>query len=474
MRNNFLTLFFLIITLHSLPILAQQSPSTNSTRHLDNTHWGLCVQDIETGQIVVSRNADLLFTPASTMKVVTTASALSILGADKTFETEVATTGNITPEGVLQGDIYIIGSGDPSIGSKNIKDRPRDLFFTSAVEAIREKGIVSVEGSVVALLGKIDQEPVNPNWMLTDMGNYYGAASSDLCVFDNTYSVTVYKDKRKMVTDPYIPYIDLVPMYESSARKGSDSLHITGPIREYRREIHGLFPSKFTRTTIRGDIPRPPHFVAYTLDKYLKLEGISVSGEPAEMPQTDAKEYSVIYTYHSPTLLELARITNFVSHNLYAEQLLLAVAKSNPLPLAGHNMWQRGVSAEANYWRTRGLSFKETDILDGSGLAPSNKFSPRFMTNLLGKMYRGPLSEAFYSTLPVVGEDGTVSSFLKNSALHGKARLKSGSLRKVVTYAGYVEHNGKMYAVAIMVNNHQSTYWNTRKAVERVLLDVFR
>ena len=181
-----LSLYFLSLTL--LSTLSAQSVRVPAVipELLDDTAWGLSVRDVTTGLQVVDLQASHLLTPASTMKIISTAAAYRILGPDYRIPTEVMMTGPVR-DGVLEGDLCLVGHGDPTIESGHLPKEERWALYDEITAALRERGISRVTGSVLALSDRRDFQAVNPYWSAVDMGNYYGAGHFMLNVLDNTY-----------------------------------------------------------------------------------------------------------------------------------------------------------------------------------------------------------------------------------------------------------------------------------------------
>lgn len=184
-----LSLYLLSLTL--LSTLAAQSVRvpTAIPELLDDTAWGLSVRDVSTGLQVVDLQASHLLTPASTMKIVSTAAAYRILGPDYRIPTEVMMTGPVR-DGVLEGDLCLVGHGDPTIESQYLPREERWALYDEISAALSERGITRITGSVLALSDRRDFQAVNPYWSAVDMGNYYGAGHFMLNVLDNTYHLS--------------------------------------------------------------------------------------------------------------------------------------------------------------------------------------------------------------------------------------------------------------------------------------------
>lgn len=441
---------------------------------LQKAHVGYEVQDAATGARLISIQAHHLYTPASTLKVITTEAALSLYGKEHCFATRVYLRGRIIADR-LKGDIIIVGEGDPSIGSRYLGNKEK--LFEQVTDSIKALGIKHIEGSIVALSPREQARSANfAQWLHYDMGNYYGAPAYDLNVFDNSYTVHFAEHGRTWRIEPEISGLTLIREYAIAARNGGDSLYITIPhdaAKEGQRIITGVYPAGEKRVSIRGAIPNPPHFLAQYLTKALRERGISVAQEGSTTAILPTEELQPLCTYLSPTLETLARLTNTYSINLFAEALLRLVARDGT-PLAGHDRAQTGLMRARQIWSERGLPLDEYSIVDGSGLSPQSRVSPYFLASLLGKSYRSDPDHTLMMTLPIAGREGSVTSFLKKTALEGGARLKSGTVRHAIGYAGYViTPNGKVYSVAIFVNNYTAPTSVIRKGISQMLLDTF-
>ena len=424
---------------------------------------GYAVCDMVTGRIVCERNASIALTPASITKIITTATALELLGEDFRFETKLEYDGEITPQGVLKGNLYIKGGGDPSLGSYRIGD---PNFLSTWVEIIRKKGIKHIAGSVVADASLFDTEGFLPKWIWEDIGNYYAAGVYALSAFDNTCRVTLSSGEEG--TTPQI--LSIEPQIEGfclenhliSKNIRSDSAYFYGAPLSNKRYLYGAVPTNKKSFIIKGDIPNPPLFVATELSKKLALSGIVVDEKPYVVFKTTANQRKLLYTNYSRKLAEIVKEINHRSNNFYAEHVLKYLALQKE-PVATLNT---AIYLEKKYWENKGISTDGLFLFDGSGLSPSNAVSPMFFVKLLSKMTQSAEFDTFYNSLPVAGESGTVSSFLLGSSLAGKVRVKSGSFSQVQCYAGYIS---KRYAFAVMVNNFSCPRKVVKREIEYLL-----
>lgn len=451
----------------------------------------LAVKEIESGKIVYNYEAERQVTPASVMKIVTTATALEILGETYRYPTSLEYDGQITGN-TLHGNLYIKGSGDPTLGSSHLAtDRnsytpDQNTFIPSWIAALRKAGIERIEGAVIADESIFDTEGTSLKWLGEDLGSYYGAGSYGLSVFDNLYKLFLKtgaagsKPQIRGCEPELIPAIRF-HNYLKAAVTPTDSSFITGAPLISERYLYGIIPANREWYTLKGDIPDPALFLAGYLTMQLKKAGISISGSPscyrieAEKGIWKEGEKKSLVTTYSPPLKEIIRLTNGVSHNLFADALLKTIGLQRK-PRVGETIssFDRGIQVLQDHWRAKGVDVSSLWMYDGSGLALADKVSATFITDLLVSTANNPdVSETFLHSFPQAGLEGSVRNFLKGTALQGKARIKSGSMSRVKGYAGYVSFGGKQYAIAVFVNNYSCDGRPMTQALERLLLSLF-
>ena len=281
-------------------------------------------------------------------------------------------------------------------------------------------------------------------------------------------------------TEPDIPFIRF-KNYLKAAPVSSDSAYIIGAPLDDVRYLYGVLPANREANVLKGDIPDPALYLARYLTDQLQQKGIRVDGSPScyriEVEENRWKkgERKEIVTTYSPTLREIASVCNHVSHNLYADALVKTVGlQYKPRRNEMISSFGRGVQVVKEYWEKKGLDVFPLRMNDGSGLAPADKVSAGFMGELLVYMAtESAVSDAFIASLPQAGIEGSVRNFLKGSKLQGKARLKSGGITGVRSYAGYITKDGKTYAVAVFSNNYSCPMSRMTRALEKLLLQLF-
>ena len=485
MIRNKIVLLCLLICLHLLA--GAQTPAPVKwllqAPYMRGASFSLVVKDVQEGRTVYSYDTDRLQSPASVLKTVATATALEILGEDYRYPTTLEYDG-ILENGTLEGNLYIKGSGDPSLGSSHFAPG-QNKFLSTWIAALQKAGIKHITGSVISDESIFDTEGVSIKWLREDMGNYYAPGSYGISIFDNMYKLSLQTGAagtRPVLkgTEPDIPFIRF-KNYLKAAPVSSDSAYIIGAPLDDVRYLYGVLPANREAYVLKGDIPDPALYLARYLTDQLQQKGIRVDGSPScyriEVEENRWKkgERKEIVTTYSPTLREIASVCNHVSHNLYADALVKTVGlQYKPRRNEMISSFGRGVQVVKEYWEKKGLDVFPLRMNDGSGLAPADKVSAGFMGELLVYMAtESAVSDAFIASLPQAGIEGSVRNFLKGSKLQGKARLKSGPITGVRSYAGYITKDGKTYAVAVFSNNYSCPMSRMTRALEKLLLQLF-
>ncbi|GHT07929.1 peptidase M15 [Bacteroidia bacterium] len=420
--------------------------------------------DLKTGTVIASYNEKTAITPASNMKIITSSTALDILGEDFYFETPLIYDG-VIENTTLTGDLYIKGAGDPTLGSEFLGD-DKESFLKTWLIALNDAGIKSVSGDIIVLDQLFGYEGVSPKWMLEDMGTYYGPGIYGISVFDNMSRFYVQSG----APGTEVKILSVKPQLELSitnemkaAEDNSGESGIFGLPFSNERRLYGTVPSNRASYTVKSDIPDPGLLLAQYFHTYLQNNGISVSGKATtyrlnpKLPQTEKKIGSV----YSPNLSSIVREINVESNNHYIEHIYKLLTLL------------RGIDIQ-EYWKEKGLDSNALFMFDGSGLSSSNALSAGFIIDILTYMDKKYGTQgAFYKSLPIAGKEGTVASLLKNTPLAGKAHLKSGSITLVQSYSGYIEKGNNRYAVSLIINNFSGKRADLRKDIEELLVGLF-
>ncbi len=446
-----------------------------------NAEISFFVQDVNTGKIISSLNPDLSIAPASTQKLITTATAIEILGNTYKFKTRLEYTGKIDKNtGILEGNIIIKGGGDPTLGSKYFSQTEISKLLENWARAIYKAGIKYVNGKIIADASFYDYQTVPPKWTWEDMGNYFGAGPNGLTIHDNLYSLffntsSVKGGETKIVKiEPDIAGLNITNNVKSDAIH-SDLSYIFGAPYTYERIIEGRLPLNKKNYEVKGSLPDPALFAAQSLKKVLKKNGIT-SGKATtfrinpDLKKTDTLQHKLLYTNYSPELKEIIKCTNFKSINLFAEHLY----KQAQLKLAGFDKKKTDKDFIKHFWQKKGMNTGGMFIFDGSGLTRYNGITAKQLVFILRYMKtKSKYADDFYTSIALIGKEGTVKNLCKNTSAVNNMRAKSGSLRNVRTYAGYVtSKSGKLLAFAIITNNFNCSSSVARKKIEKVLISL--
>lgn len=424
---------------------------------------GISVIRLADGKTVAEWQPEQSLVPASTLKTLTTATVLRMFRPDYRIATSVAYSGYIK-DSVLRGALYIQGGGDPSLGSR-YDGRGRNAFFEGMLGALRKAGIKRIEGEVIGDDTGFSKEGVMPGWTWEDMGNYYAAGIYGLNFGDNLFEIVLDTSRKGMQpvvkrTHPAIPGLKIVNRLLSKATS-FDSAYIYGPPYEATRYLYGALPRSKPEFTIKGDLPDPTLQTAQFARAYLQSNGVVCTAEATCVRMVSAARETArkeVYRFYSRPLSHLVKQTNVHSLNLYAEGLLRQIAPEAPV----------AIERMLRYWQQEGLDTAGLFLYDGSGLSPSNRLTAGFLSRLMVAM-KG--DTAFVASLPIAGKEGTVGSFLKDTPYSGKAYLKSGTIKQVIAYTGYIDGKER-YAVTILVNNATCSNREVRKAIEKLLVEM--
>jgi serine-type D-Ala-D-Ala carboxypeptidase/endopeptidase (penicillin-binding protein 4) len=446
---------------------------------LQHAGIGIYVADALSGEILGAYQPELSLAPASVMKIVTTATALEILGDSFRFATRLEISGTIDKDGTLKGNVIITGGGDPALGSRFFKETYQDPFFMDVwADTLYKSGIRKIEGNILADASIYSGPFVPDSWAWSDIGNYYGAGASGLSVYDNQYNVTYNTGAKgtKARVKEIVPKTSLVTV-DSQVLAGwvdDDYSCIYGFPYDTCRLITGEIPAGRKSFSIRGSLPEPPLTVALEFQRCLTNRGIGVTGVPrlAEASDSLSKAKRTVMITWSPPLKDIVRITNQFSMNLYAHQLLFQIG----LKVAGKGTEEAGKESLLSFWKQKGLDTGGFFPEDGCGLSRANAVTAKFLAGVLLYMYsKSQNKESFIQSLPVAGKTGTLRNLMKGTVADGKIRAKSGYIGRVRSYAGYATNqSGRELVFVIMVNNYTCSPSSIKRKLEQFMIGLIK
>ncbi len=434
---------------------------------------GIYAYNIDRKKTVCALNPTLSFSPASTLKVMTTIAALEVLGKDFRFTTKLQYDGEIDQEGTLQGNVYILGGGDPTLGSQF--QRFQDHFVEEWVKSLQEKGIKKIEGSIIGDAQIYDEYLVPDRWMVEDIGGSDGLACSGLSIFDNYFKIHLSPgesegEKAIILEKQPTPPDRLI--LQNRVRTGSEitSLKVEGGVYDDNRIVRNniaLEEEKMPRT-IQCSVNDTAYWAAYTLHCELQKHEITVTAPPeslrSPLPE-NGRERKDLHTTFSPPLSDIVRATNEKSMNLYADHLLVHLGYTTK----GLGNIKTGCQELKNFWAqhidTTGMS-----VEDGSGTSHANMLTPQHLVEALCYITQQPIWNAFWESLPIAGKTGNTSTYFQDPVFTKDLRTKSGALSGVRSFCGYYKNKkGERIAFAILINRHRTSLLGGQKAIEKIL-----
>ena len=444
---------------------------------------GVLIVDAATGKTLYDLNADRYFTPASNTKLFTTTLAMSTLGPEYRFRTTLETQGTLDTAGRLRGDLVLVGRGDPDFSNrripydaKNPVDGSSNKPLAELVDAIVAKGVKEIDGNIVADDSYFPYEPFPEGWAIGDMPFDYGAAVSAICFDDNGLDVKVTPGDHVgapawVAAEPwpgYDVYAYSVTTGPADSQADFNTVENPGP-KQFL--VRGSIPLGHTPIDLGMAMPHPADYTAHVLKQMLLARGIRVTGEaraqhapppaegmafdpPAIMPQTPspatASNTLVLAEHQSPPLIEIVRVLNKVSQNLHAEILLRTVAKVK----SGDGSLAAGLKIERQFLTSIGIPPSDVLVDDGSGLSRENIVTPRAVVSLLEYVRGQPWGDAYASTLPVAGVDGTLDNRMKGTPAEGRVEGKTGTVEHTQAMSGFATTLHGERLIFSMFDNH--------------------
>ncbi|HNR85745.1 MAG TPA: D-alanyl-D-alanine carboxypeptidase/D-alanyl-D-alanine-endopeptidase [Taishania sp.] len=444
-------------------LLAQQTAGIQQVINysgFDKASISLFAMDVKTNEIIYDFQGLKLLAPASTVKLFSTAYALDVLGKDYKPTTKLYYQGNVK-DSILNGDIWIVGGGDMSLGSKYFSTDNKDAFLHQWAQKVKASGIKEIHGNIYVDASDFGYEGAPDGWLWEDVGNYYGAAFTGAMIYDNIleYHFQTAKAGSRAQLKYTVPPIDSLTFQNqvlSSTRNG-DNCYIYGATYTYNKEGRGTLPQYSSDFIVKGSMPDPEVMLASEFQRVLRenhvqLKGIATSTRLATVKRPQ-NTWKPLFEHQGATIGELIKATNYESINVFAEGLMR-------LPV-----YEEGVQATTttaaehmgNYWKTK-LELTDLFLTDGSGLSRSNAVSALAFCRLLTYMQQATDAPIYFESLPISGESGTLKNVAKNQAASGKIHAKSGTMKRVKSYAGYAEtQSGRRIAFAFILNNYTCT-----------------
>ena len=410
---------------------------------LRNANWGFVVYDTKTGKIVTSYNENAPLVPASTTKLLTTETAFSLLGTKYRWNTQLEYSGSVDAEGVLTGNLYIVGSGDPSLGGNRGGAASYGQIVTQYMDAIRDKGIKKITGDIIiqTAIFKENKVTLPENIVWLEQSNYYLPVGTTKDINPRNEKMIVSQSnnpfnqvKKYFYVSPYTNKMVYADLYEGA--------------------------------WVTTKVADPPAFLANKLRESLVKNKIAITGKVTpKIVDRDPEPREVLSNYKSPSLAEIVAYTNQRSDNSYAE----AILKSNGFMKLGDQTTESGRIVVTDHLKATNFDIVGLNYMDGSGLSKAHTVTPISQVKFLTAMTKSPYYKEYLDSLPIAGQTGTLKHmFLVNS--NGQIFAKTGTLNHVKCLAGYIKtRSNRTLAFSLLINNYAGSTAQVKDRMEQLL-----
>lgn len=409
---------------------------------LKNAHYGIYFYNLDNDSAIYEINSEKLFVPASNMKLITTATALYLLGPHFQFKTYLFLQGEIK-ERVLHGDIIIAGRGDPTFALENLEQ---------FVKKIKTLQIKQITGRIIVVDDYFIDERLPVGWAWHYLDARYAPEISALSLNKNVVSVRIRPTSAGEYVSvsiyPPTEYVQLVNRMKTTM--GDDSIIIFRKPEANIIYLDGTINIKSVRD-IDIAVKDPALFTGNYLKERLIAEGIKIYQKVIRLKENEILSKDnvliVVDSTVSIPLSEIIKETNTESENLYAEILL----KTLGAQLYSEGSFSAGLKAIKEFLYIIGVDTNNVSLWDGSGLSKHNLVSPRTLVSVLKFMYNNSkLNFYFYNSLPRPG-NGTLKA--RFNGFSNTLRAKTGAIQATSCLSGYLKISDTNYAFSMLFNN---------------------
>lgn len=453
------------------PDLARKIDALLDSKRYRRASWGVDVRYVDGGAELYSRNPLKYFIPASNMKVFTTAAVLDRLGPNFRFETRLGYEGQLQENGVLTGDLVLIGGGDPGLANKLGSGSIFQHLDTMARE-VERAGIRLIQGDVIGDDSFFSYAPHGRGWNKKDLEYHYAPRVSALSFYDNLLNLVARPGRRtgqpiRLASYPSNSLFQLVNMGTTVPDGPQATGYLFRSLGNHKAVISGQIPVSSPGWTRRITMEDPALYTATLLRDRLRKRGIRLAGSvrSRHTPPADGVETQVIYVHESPPLIQVIFRVNRESHNLYAEILLRTLGAV----VKGRGSDSGGLEVVYELLREAGVPLRLTDLQDGSGLSEQNLITPRAQSLLLRHVAGKSFFPFFLGSLPVAGRNGTLSGRMGGTPAASRVFAKTGTLSNAITLGGYVQsRSSELLAFSILVNDHRFGHYTARRGIDQI------
>lgn len=432
------------------------------------------VYNINKNTFVYTMDGQRGLLPASMAKIFTTAAGFDKLGSNFRFKTTIGYTGNVDDNGVLHGNIYIVGGGDPLLGSYRYKQTRPDTLFRAWRQALIQHGITEIDGKVCYDVSIFDKQTIHDSWHWGDIGNYYGTGISGLNFHENMY-FAYFNASKKLGHPATIDHIEPKNLNINNQNEvvtgpenSGDNVIIYGDPDNVMRHYRGTVPMGMKNFAVRGAMPNPGKSCAELFVNYLRNTGFKVPKQVKEVI-TPNDSLKIILDYYSNSYYVIAQYINLTSNNMYAESIFKYLGYKS----YGKGSFDNGSRVIYDFFREHNLEHSGIKVLDGSGLSRQDRVTTDFVCRFLTEISKMDYYSDFLRAMATAGKNGTVKNLLPNLPTNISMKVKSGTMEGIKAYAGYVTTaKGEKLCFSVICNNYDCSAHQMQKKLEKILYKI--
>ncbi len=427
------------------------------------------VVDMANGSVVAEHNARMPLAPASNMKLFTTAAAIDILKPTFQVTTTVYARGAVDPSGTLDGDVKIVGHGDPTIGGR-FHDGHATAVIEDWITDMKRAGIKTVRGNLIFEYGYMDTDYIHPTWPVNQLVNWYEAPISAFSMQEGCVAVRVMPNRgaRQCVVqlEPPTNFLTIA----NSCVTGRGQPFITRVRGTNTVIVRGGVPSRSGATEVFVTVENPIQYFATVTHETFEHNGLHVQGDLVVTPHDARTDWRPV-AQHATPMNVLVFVVNKKSQNTYAEE----VVKMLGAETKHDGSWAAGTGTVTEWLTSKvGVPANEYHQADGSGMSRENRASAEAFTRLLRYMWASPWREDFVSSLPYSGDpDSKFGRRLRSAPYARQVYAKTGYIAGVVGLSGYVHaHSGKVYAFSFVFNGYHVGVYQIYALQDQMLKEI--
>ncbi len=456
--------------------------------------WGIEVVRLSDNKLLYTRDAEHLYSPASNMKLFTTAAAVEKLGPDFVFRTTVETAAPPDTDGRV-GDLILVGRGDPTLGNRVVSDQPRpsdlppaDAVFQKLAEQVAARGVREVSGNIIADDSYFLFEPFSHGWEEEDLQWGYGAPVTALAFNDNALLLRIRPAAQagqtaEVALEPLPDYYQLNNRLTTSGAGRRKQIYVERAPGSNQLDVWGEIPLGADEDQDSVSISNPPLLAGELFRRALEARGIVVRGRvevhhlsrieaaTANDPSPKPPSRIVLAENLSAPLREDLMTINKLSQNLHVEMLLRTLGRE----VKQYGSLTVGLEVLNEFVAQAAIAPGEVNFADGSGLSRHDLVAPRAVIKLLQFMAASPRFDAFLDSLPVAGVDGTLSERFGGTPVKGRVRAKTGTMEHTNALSGYMDlPSGGRLAFSIIGNAHLLKSSDGAAVIDEIVVSIYR